>query len=118
MLTSCGYGCTPVAGGHDALALLESGEAFDLLVTDLLNSPLGGFTLLQKSKERYPDIPVVIASAVHDVSVAAACIRNGAHGYLLEPFERAELLIVVRRALEYRSLNLWNREMEAKTMTD
>jgi len=114
MLTHSGYDCTAVAGGHEALALLDSGEEFDLLVTDLLNSPMDGFSLLLRSRKDYPDIPVVMASAVHDVSVAAACIRNGAHDYLLEPFERTELLTVVRRALEHRSLNLWNREMEAK----
>jgi CheY-like chemotaxis protein len=114
MLTQSGYNCTAVAGGHDALALLKSGEEFDLLITDILNLPMDGFTLLQRSKEGYPDIPVVIASLIHDVSLAAACIRNGAHDYLFEPFEREELLTVVRRALEHRSLQLWNREMEAK----
>src|ERR1035441_6273219 len=39
MLTSEGYECRAVAGGFEALALLESGEQFDLLLTDLLNHP-------------------------------------------------------------------------------
>jgi DNA-binding NtrC family response regulator len=86
---------------------LGSGERFDLVITDLLNTPLDGFSLLLRLKKSFPDIPVVMASAVHDVSVGTRCIREGAHDYLMEPFERAELMRVVRRALEHRSLKLF-----------
>jgi putative nucleotidyltransferase with HDIG domain len=48
-------------------------------------------------------------TAVHDISVALAAIRNGAYDYLLKPFEREQLLATVRRALENRRLKMENR---------
>jgi putative nucleotidyltransferase with HDIG domain len=50
-----------------------------------------------------------MVTAVHDISVALAAIRNGAYDYLLKPFEREQLLATVRRALENRRLKLENR---------
>jgi putative nucleotidyltransferase with HDIG domain len=54
-------------------------------------------------------MPVVMVTAVHDISVALSAIRNGAYDYLLKPFEREQLLATVRRALENRRLKLENR---------
>jgi putative nucleotidyltransferase with HDIG domain len=70
---------------------------------------LDGIGLLEKTKERFPEMPVVMVTAVHDISVALAAIRNGAYDYLLKPFEREQLLATVRRALENRRLKLENR---------
>jgi len=123
MLTSAGYQCRAVAGGLEALALLDynffdtllgdliaggldasldSGEKFDLLLTDMLNYPLDGVSLLQCVKERFPDLPVVVASAIKDGSVVRECLRNGACDYLFLPFDREQLLATVSRALEAR----------------
>jgi putative nucleotidyltransferase with HDIG domain len=89
--------------------VLESGEEFELMLSDLMMAELDGIGLLEKTKERYPDMPVVMVTAVHDISVALAAIRNGAYDYLLKPFEREQLLAMVRRALENRRLKLENR---------
>src|ERR1700733_9421344 len=52
---------------------------------------------------------VVMAVAVHAISVALAAIRNGAYDYLLKPFEREQLLNAVGLALENRRLKVENR---------
>src|ERR1051325_2865362 len=109
MLTSCNYQCKQAASGLEALAILESGDEFELMLSDLMMAGLDGNGLLEKSKEKYPDMPVVMVTAVHDISVALAAIRNGAYDYLLKPFEREQLLATVRRALENRRLKLENR---------
>jgi putative nucleotidyltransferase with HDIG domain len=70
---------------------------------------LDGIGLLERTKERFPEMPVVMVTAVHDISVALAAIRNGAYDYLLKPFEREQLLATVRRALENRRLKQENR---------
>lgn len=104
MLTTAGYECRSVAAGTEALALLESGEEFQLLMTDLLNTPLTGFDLLQRLKQEFPDVAVVIASAVDDDDVIRQCIQNGAEDYLKEPFEREQLLNIVSRILKQRAV--------------
>ena len=109
MLTTASYKCRQAGSGMEALALLESGEQFELMLSDLMMANLDGIGLLEKTKERFPDMPVVMVTAVHDISVALAAIRNGAYDYLLKPFEREQLLATVSRALENRRLKLENR---------
>ncbi len=109
MLTTAGYKSQQAASGMEALALLESGEEFELMLSDLMMANLDGIGLLERTKERFPEMPVVMVTAVHDISVALAAIRNGAYDYLLKPFEREQLLATVRRALENRRLKMENR---------
>lgn len=106
MLTSAGYECSPFAGGLEAIASLESGEKCDLLLTDLLNLPLDGFSLLERLKQNFPKVEVIIATAIHDDAIEEACIRSGAYQYLREPFEREQLLDAVSRALEHRRIKV------------
>ena len=109
MLTAAGYLCKEAASGMEALAVLTSGEEFELMLSDLMMADLDGIGLLERTKEKYPDMPVVMVTAVHDISVALAAIRNGAYDYLLKPFEREQLLNTVSRALENRRLKVENR---------
>jgi len=113
MLSTAGYRCRSVKSGLEALAALGSGEEFELVLSDLMMAELDGIGLLEKTKERYPDLPVVMVTAVHDISVALDAIRNGAYDYLLKPFEREQLLATVRRALENRRLKLENRQYQS-----
>src|ERR1700726_3429876 len=118
MLGSAGYACKQAASGMEALAVLNSGEEFELMLSDLMMADLDGIALLERTKEKFPDMPVVMVTAVHDISVALDALRNGAYDYLLKPFEREQLLATVRRALENRRLKLENRayqtNLEAK----
>jgi putative nucleotidyltransferase with HDIG domain len=109
MLVSANYQCRQAGSGMEALALLNSGEEFELMLSDLMMAELDGIGLLERTKEKFPDMPVVMVTAVHDISVALAAIRNGAYDYLLKPFEREQLLNTVRRALENRRLKMENR---------
>jgi putative nucleotidyltransferase with HDIG domain len=112
MLSAAGYACKQAGSGMEALAVLTSGEEFELMLSDLMMADLDGIGLLERTKERYPDMPVVMVTAVHDISVALAAIRNGAYDYLLKPFEREQLLNTVSRALENRRLKVQNREYQ------
>ena len=109
MLGTAGYSCKQAASGMEALGVLTSGEEFELMLSDLMMADLDGIGLLERTKEKYPDMPVVMVTAVHDISVALAAIRNGAYDYLLKPFEREQLLNTVSRALENRRLKVENR---------
>ena len=112
MLRAAGYDCKQAGSGMEALAVLTSGEAFELMLSDLMMADLDGIGLLERTKEKYPDMPVVMVTAVHDISVALAAIRNGAYDYLLKPFERDQLLNTVSRALENRRLKVDNRNYQ------
>lgn len=113
MLSAAGYKTAQASSGMEALAVLNSHGEFELMLSDLMMAELDGIALLERSKEKYPDMPVIMVTAVHDISVALAAIRNGAYDYLLKPFEREQLLAMVRRALEHRRLKLENRAYQS-----
>src|SRR6266478_2282261 len=108
MLGGAHFQTRQAASGIEALAILESGDEFDLVLSDLMMAEMDGIALLERAKERYPDMPIVMVTAVHDIQVALQALRNGAYDYLLKPFEREQLLATVRRALENRRLKREN----------
>jgi putative nucleotidyltransferase with HDIG domain len=108
MLNGAHFQTRQAANGLEALSILESGDEFDLVLSDLMMAEMDGIALLERAKERYPDMPIVMVTTVHDISVALQAIRNGAYDYLPKPFEREQLLATVRRALENRRLKREN----------
>ena len=108
ILVSANYECREAASGVEALAMLESAGDFDLVLDDLMMPDMDGIALLERIKDKYPSIPVVIVTAVDDIQVALQALRNEAYDYLLKPFEREHLLATVRRALETRRVKLEN----------
>ena len=108
MLGGAHFHTRQAANGVEALSILESGDEFDLILSDLMMAEMDGIALLERAKERFPDVPIVMVTTVHDISVALQAIRNGAYDYLPKPFEREQLLATVRRALENRRLKREN----------
>jgi putative nucleotidyltransferase with HDIG domain len=61
-----------------------------------------GIALLERVHGQQPQLPVVMVTAIHDISVAIDAMRRGAYDYLLKPFEREHLVSTVQRALDHR----------------
>ena len=112
VLVAAGYRCAAAASGVEALGLLTAGEEFELMLSDMMMAEMRGDVLLERTKEQFPDMPVIMVTAVNDISEALKSIRNGAYDYLLKPFEREQLLNTVNRALENRRLRLENRRYQ------
>lgn len=112
MLQIAGYQTASAASGKAAAELLRRDSNFQLVLTDLMMPELDGTGLLAIMRAEHPELPVVMVTAVHDISVALAAIRNGAYDYLLKPFEREQLLAVVGRALEACRLRTENRRYQ------
>jgi cyclic di-GMP phosphodiesterase len=114
ILEQDGLECHPVRSGDEALQVLRSDDGFSVVLSDVVMQGMDGLALLARIRQEHPDIPVVMVTAVHDISVALAAIRNGAYDYLLKPFEREQLLAIVRRAMENRRLKRENLEHQTK----
>ena len=96
-----GYEVHLAASGHEAMSILES-RTFDLVLTDIVMQDGNGIALLERIRGREPFLPVVMVTAIHDISVAIDSMRRGAYDYLLKPFEREHLVGTVLRALDHR----------------
>jgi putative nucleotidyltransferase with HDIG domain len=96
-----GYTVELASGGREALAALELNN-FNLVLTDIVMQDVDGIALLERIHALQPNLPVVMVTAVHDISVAIDAMRRGAYDYLLKPFEREQMLSTVERALNHR----------------
>ena len=98
-LLADGFDCREAADGRAAMDLLASGIRIDLVLSNMLLPKVDGITLLTHVKQRYPRIPFAFVTAIHDVQLREAAMREGADGYLLKPFTRQELTAMVRSEL-------------------
>ena len=99
-------GISPVATIEDSrqvIPFLEGREAAAVVI-DLTMPHLSGQDLLQKLKDRYPDLPVVVMTGRNEVEIAVECMRIGAFDYLVKPVEPARFVSCIRRAQEVRTL--------------
>jgi putative nucleotidyltransferase with HDIG domain len=113
-LQHAGYECRSVQSGQDAIAALQADDNYALLLSDLAMEGMDGFALLERVRQQYPQMPVVMVTANHDISTALSAIRSGAYDYLLKPFGRDQLLATVHRALENRRLKMENLAYQNK----
>lgn len=96
--------------GHDALQMMDEYQ-FDVVITDLKMSRLGGMEVLRRIKEFHPEIIVIVITGYASVSSAVEVMKMGAFDYLPKPFTPQELRSVVSQALEERKIQLQNREL-------
>ncbi|MFQ6082578.1 MAG: HD domain-containing phosphohydrolase [Candidatus Aminicenantia bacterium] len=111
-LTVQGYECIPASSAQQALKILESEDNFSLVMTDIRMPGKSGIDLLKEIKNSYPDIGVIMISALRDVDLAIEAMNMGAFDYVTKPFKLQEVLANIERALEKRRLILENKEYQ------
>src|SRR5204862_404968 len=82
------------------------------VLTDLKMPGLSGIELLHAAKAIAPDIDVILLTAFGTIEEAVKAMKDGAYDFLTKPFQRAQLLRVVRQALERRELIPQNRPLQ------
>jgi len=92
-----------VPDGPRALEVVRSSQV-DLVLLDIRLPEMDGIEVLERLKALDDGIEVILVTAVKTVRTAVAAMKLGAFDYLTKPFEEDELLSLVRRALEKRSL--------------
>ncbi|MFH1115752.1 MAG: response regulator [Pseudomonadota bacterium] len=109
-----GYACRTAPDGETALELLQ-GDAFHLVITDIMMPGMSGMDLLNIIRTLYPDTAVLMVTSVDDRETGILAIELGAYGYVIKPFERNEILINVANAMERRRSTLSSRERTHKS---
>jgi DNA-binding NtrC family response regulator len=80
-------------------------EEPDLIIMDLKMPKMNGLEALRKIKEINPKIPVIMITAHGTTDTAVEAMKIGALDYISKPFDIDELKVVIKKALEYKSLN-------------
>jgi len=89
--------------GSDAINLIQS-KVYDVVLLDVKMPRIGGVEVLRYIKEHAPTTQVIILTNVVNVKTAIETTKLGAYDFVSKPYEPAELLATVRRALEHKQL--------------
>ena len=110
-LSDEGYHCERAGSAEQALDKLQD-NSFELVILDIKMPGKSGIELLPEIKVNYPDIAVIMSTAITDTNVAIQCMKQGAYDYLNKPFSLDEVILSVARALEKRRLVIENRDYQ------
>lgn len=110
-LSRQGYDVITAASGQEALDVLTE-RFFDLIILDIMMPEMNGFTVLDKIKinPAIKHIPVIIMSALDDMTSVSHCIEAGAEDYLPKNFDPVLLKARVGACIEKKRLR--DKEMQ------
>ncbi|HDZ91403.1 MAG TPA: response regulator [Deltaproteobacteria bacterium] len=103
VLTGKGYQVITAENGQKGLDVLAR-EPVDIVLLDLKMPVIGGEEVLQITREKYPDIPVIIITGHGTVDTAVICMKSGAYDFITKPFQIDQFLLTITRAAEKRRL--------------
>jgi two-component system response regulator AtoC len=103
LLSSLGYEVEDVESGEVALGRMSTSPPAVVLL-DLLLPVMSGLEVLDKTRERHPEIPVVVLSTQAEIKTIVDAVRRGASDYLTKPFDEQQLELAVQGALEKREV--------------
>jgi DNA-binding NtrC family response regulator len=113
VLQSEGFEVLQATSGEEALDLLRS-NPFDILIADMKLPGMSGSKLLQGALEIYPEIVGIIITGYGTIESAVQAMKNGAYDYISKPFQLVEILLLVKQALERRSLREENAYLKTQ----
>ena len=99
-----GFEVLSAENGEEALKIFIKEEP-DLVILDLKMPKMDGMEVLRNIKETKPKIPVIMITAHGSTDVAVEAMKIGALDYISKPFDIEEFRVIIRKALEYKSLN-------------
>jgi len=97
-----GHHVEKAASGEEALELLK-GVRFDILLVDMKMEGMSGLDVLRHVQETDPDVAVVIITAFGSISTAIDAMKQGAHDYLLKPFDPNELGMLIEKIIQHQA---------------
>jgi DNA-binding NtrC family response regulator len=107
-LEVAGYEVLVVPSGEDAIDLLKNDDV-DLVLTDKRLPGIDGVESVRRIKADHSNLAVVVMTAYGTIGSAVEAMRLGAEDYLVKPFDAAEVLMVLRRAIEFHELKAASR---------
>jgi DNA-binding NtrC family response regulator len=113
ILRRAGYIVGTAPGAAEALECLEA-QPYDLVFLDLRMPDVGGMDILPEIHTKWPELPILILTAIISLEKAACAIDLGARGYMLKPIEPAVILNRVADIIEEQRYNRLCREISRK----
>jgi DNA-binding NtrC family response regulator len=102
-----GYEVDISLSGREAFEKMKR-NPFDIVITDLKMPGIDGMEVLRTFRRDYPDAIVIMITGFSTVETAVEAMKLGAFDYIPKPFTPDEVSVVVKKAIEKKSLMLEN----------
>ena len=103
--------CAP--DGREALDILRK-QRIDVVLTDLMMPTMNGVDLLKAARTVAPETEVILMTAYGTVETAVEAMKEGAYDFITKPLKRAQVVRVVKKALEKQLLLVENRTLRVQ----
>jgi two-component system cell cycle sensor histidine kinase/response regulator CckA len=97
-LTRHGYSVVTANNGQEALEILDRGDEFALLISDVVMPEMDGPTMVREARKSRPDLPVLFMSGYAEEQLRKS-IDIDKVAFLPKPFSVQELAEAARKAL-------------------
>lgn len=95
-----------------------AGKEIDLVFLDIWLPGMDGLAVLERLRQEWPDIPVIMISGHGTIETAVSAIKNGAHDFIEKPLSLEKVVITANKALEFSKLKRENRDLRSRVKTD
>ena len=102
---------------RDVMKVLSS-QRVSVIVLDLFMPFVSGLELLPGITRDFPEIPVIMITAVNELDTAVECMKAGAYDYLVKPVDDERLITTVRRAIQFAEMRDENTLLRQYLMSD
>lgn len=93
-------------------------DQYSMVVLDIDMPNITGLELLPKIFEKYPDIPVIIITAINEIEDAVFSMKNGAFNYLLKPVDETRFVTTIRSGIDLRQVRSENQLLKKYLLED
>jgi DNA-binding NtrC family response regulator len=106
-----GYEVSVATSGASGIKKIDR-DYYDLILTDLQMSDVGGMEILEFAVSRSPEMMCIILTGYGTIQSSVEAIKKGAFDYITKPITSDELLAVVEKALKFRRLEEENIQLK------
>jgi len=108
-----GYNVFSYLDGSVALENISKNISdIDVILSDIIMPKMDGITFLEHIKRLDVNLPVIMITANTRLDYAVLALKQGAYDYITKPFKNDELKIIVKNAIEKRSLYRENVQLK------
>ena len=102
-LDEFGYDVVCAVNGQEAIQKYKS-RHFDIVLSDLVMSPMGGLELLGEIRKVDPEAVFIMMTGYPSLNSAMDAMKRGARDYITKPFNIDEIRLKIDRVFLERSL--------------